>query len=220
MWIRTGLLGSILVLPAILISAERRRAKDVPEVAAATETVEMFRAMDSKDIEVKVIPKDEKELRVFFRNNTNKPLNVRLPDVCASVQILHQALGGVGARPGGAPGGANQATGGGFGGAGGGGLGGGGGAGGGGGLFNIAAERVVKFNVATVCLEHGKKEPRAGIPYEIRPIESVTSNPEVIELLSEFGNKRLSQRATQAAAWHMANGLSWDQLANKSNDHL
>ena len=52
------------------------------------------------------------------------------------------------------------------------GMGGGGmGGGGGGGFFNIPAEKVGQFKVQTVCLEHGKKDPRPAIPYEIKPIE-------------------------------------------------
>ena len=90
----------------------------------------------------------------------------------------------------------------------------------GGGMMNIPAEKVGQFKVATVCLEHGKKEHRPGIPYEIKPLESVTTKPEIRELLSAFGKGRLDQRATQAAAWHLANGMTWEQLANKRIEHL
>ena len=51
-----------------------------------------------------------------------------------------------------------------------------------GGMFNVAPERVRKFKVGTVCLEHGKKDPNPRVPYELRPIESFTSNTKVHEL--------------------------------------
>jgi hypothetical protein len=105
----------------------------------------------------------------------------------------------------------------------GGGMMGGGMMGGGGmgmGMMNIPAEKVAQFKVATVCLEHGKKEPRSSTPYEIKPIESFTTKTGVKELLTALGSKRLNQRATQAAAWHLANDLSWEQLFNKQIEHV
>jgi hypothetical protein len=69
-------------------------------------------------------------------------------------------------------------------------------------------------------LEHGKKEPAAHIPYEIRPIESFSKDVQVKELLTLLGQGHLDQRAAQAAAWHFANGMSWDELAAKKIHHL
>jgi hypothetical protein len=88
------------------------------------------------------------------------------------------------------------------------------------GMMNIAPEKVAQFRVATVCLEHGKREPRSAMPYEIKPIEVASSKPEVKELLTTFGKRQLNQRATQAAAWHLASGLSWEQLATKQAEQL
>ena len=88
------------------------------------------------------------------------------------------------------------------------------------GMMSIAPEKVARFKGATVCLEHGKKDPRPGIPYEIRPLETVTTKPGVKELLVAMGKQRLSQRAAQAAAWHLANEMSWEQLAGKRIEHL
>jgi len=93
--------------------------------------------------------------------------------------------------------------------------GGGGGVGGGGGAFNVPAERLGEVRLATVCLEHGKSEPRAAIPYRIIPIEQFSRKPEVFELLKLFGQGRYSQAAVQAAAWHLSNDMSWETLARK-----
>ncbi len=71
-----------------------------------------------------------------------------------------------------------------------------------------------------MCLEHGKKDPKPNIPYEIRPLENFTAKPGVRELLVSLSKGEISQRAAQAAAWHMENGLSWEQLANKRTEHL
>jgi hypothetical protein len=90
----------------------------------------------------------------------------------------------------------------------------------GGGFMSVPPEKLRQFKVATVCLEHGKPNPRAQIPYAIKPLSEVTSSPEVKELLTAFGKGNLDQRATQAAAWHLANDLSWEELAAKRIDHL
>ncbi|MCO6455277.1 MAG: hypothetical protein J5I93_08245, partial [Pirellulaceae bacterium] len=115
--------------------------------------------------------------------------------------------------------GGGQGLGGGFGGGGGlggGGFGGGGGGfGGGGGVFNIGPEKVGKVKVVTVCLEHGKDEPNPRMKYELKPIESFTDNGVVISLCKLVGTGRVDQQSAQAAAWHLANGMSWQELAEK-----
>jgi hypothetical protein len=224
-WLRAVLCASLMVIPAMLVAAERRTAKPAREAAAAAETVEMFEAMESKDIEVSFIPKDSSEAKVTIKNKTKKPLNVKLPDAFAGVPVLAQfgaAGGGRGAAgAGGQQGGQNQGMGGGMGGMGGGGMGMGMGGGGMGmGMMNIPAERVAQFKVVTVCLEHGKKEPRHGIPYEIKPLESLTTKPEIRELLTALGKGQVNQRVSQAAAWNLANGLTWEQLADKRIESL
>jgi hypothetical protein len=198
----------------MVLSAERRATKSSQDASDA-ETVEMFAAIKAGEIDVSFIPKDSSEARVVIKNKTAKPLNVKLPDAFAGIPVLAQrnaAAGG--ARPGGAP----QAMGGGMGGMGGGmgGMGGGMGMG----MMNIPAEKVGQFKVATVCLEHGKREPRSSVPYEIRPIESFSTKPEIKELLTAMGKQHLNQRATQAAAWHLASGLTWEELINKRIEHL
>jgi len=101
---------------------------------------------------------------------------------------------------------------GGMGGMGGGGM---GGMGGGGGFFNVGPEKVGKIKVNTVCLEHGKKEPNVRMNYTLIPIESFTDKSDVIQLCKMLGRGEIPQNAAQAAAWHSANGLSWNELASK-----
>ncbi|MEX0714501.1 MAG: hypothetical protein WD278_19345, partial [Pirellulales bacterium] len=218
-----GLLFVALTVPASAAprgKTTERRLK-LGEYNPAHESVEMFQAMESGQIAVKFIPKDSSQARVMITNKTDKPLNVKLPEAFAAVPVLAQ-MGGMG---GGGMGGGGMGGGGGGGGQGmGGGMGGGGGGMGGGGggmgMMNLPAEKVGRLTVTCICLEHGKAEPRPAIPYVIQPIESFTDKPAVRELCVLLGSGSLNQRAAQAAAWNLASGMSWEELAAKSIKRL
>ncbi len=89
----------------------------------------------------------------------------------------------------------------------------------GGGMFNVPPEKVAKAEVPIVCLEHGKRDPQPKMQYEIKPVDQFTEKPGVAELLTMLGNGAVNQRAAQAAAWHLNNGMSWQQLASKQIHH-
>jgi hypothetical protein len=213
-------LASLLAEPGSSLAGRRTRRSSgkpqasapVPEKSAAKsarptkagaynpadETVEMFEAMDAGQIAVKMIPKNSTEGRLFIKNKTGKPLNVRLPEAFAAMPVLAQM------------------------GAGGQGMGGGGGGGGGmggGGMFNVPAEKEGNLKVPCVCLEHGKPEPTPRMTYTIKPIQSFTTKPGVSEMLKELGHAKIDQRAAQVAAWHLNNDMSWEQLANKKTTY-
>lgn len=200
----------------------------------APQSVELFAAQEDGTLEVRFIPKNSSQATLILKNKTDKPLQVQLPAAFAGVPVLAQLVGGgqggfggqqggFGGQQGGiGVGGGNQGVGGGLGGGGlggggfgGGGLGGQGGFGGGGGVFNVAPEATGKIRVATVCLEHGKNDPNPRIPYTIKPIEEFTKDPHVTELCRMLGRGEIDQTSAQAAAWHIANGLSWQELAHK-----
>ena len=134
--------------------------------------------------------------------------------------------GGMGGMGGGGMGG-GQGMGGGFGGGmGGGGMGGGGmgGMGGGGmggmgggmgGMMRVEPERPRKVAVSTLCLEHGKADPTPRMKYRIVRLSEVNANPEIAELCKALAQGNVPQNTAQATAWHIANGLSWEDLANK-----
>ncbi len=206
-------------------AAAQSQDKSISDKAAADKTpVNLFDAMKSGDVEVKYIAKNSREGQLLVKNSTDQPLTVKLPDAFAAVPVLAQAVAAAGGgnrsrSSGGGNNNQNQGVGGGGGGIGGG-IGGGNRGGGGGGAFNIAPEKVAKLKVETVCLEHGKKEPAANVPYELRPIETLTTDANVQELVKMLGTGQINQRAAQAAAWHLANHMTWGQLTDKKIHHL
>jgi hypothetical protein len=187
--------------------------------------VEFFEAVAAGKINAKFIALNDHEAKVIVTNNTKQPLNLKLPDAFAGVPVAAQFGGGGGARGGGGGarggGGGGRSGGGGggqqqsVGGGGGGGIGGGGGGGGGGGFFSVPPERTEKFQVAVVCLDHGLRDPSSSTAYKMVPADEVIDRPAVVELLKAFGRGELKHGAVQAAAWHLNNDLSWQQLAAK-----
>ncbi len=176
----------------------------------------MFRAMADGQLTVDYIAKDAKQANLIFRNQTDKPLKVKLPETFGAVHVLGQ-MGGMGGMGGGGMGMGGMGMGGGGGGAQGmgGGMGGGGMDMGGMGMFRVDVDKPRKMPVATVCLEHGKQDPTPRMKYKVVPLEVVNSDPQIAELCKMLGTGKVSQNTAQAAAWHVANGLSWQELANK-----
>ena len=199
-----------------------KRLREEPAVE-----VEFFAALDSGDLEIDFIPRDVKESTVIFRNVTDKPMQVKLPETFGALPVLAQGMmggggmggggmGGGGMGGGGMGGGRGQGMGGGMGGGGmgGGGMGGGGmGGGGGGGMFRVEADKPRKLSAATVCLEEGKPDPNPRMKYRIVRLEEVNPSPEVAEVCKALGYGKIAQTTAQAAAWHLANGMSWDKLS-------
>lgn len=226
------------------LRAEKKRMNRVWKTSEAVdgfESVDMFDAMAAGDIEVIVKPKDSSEANFIVKNNSDRPLAIKMPPAFAGVPVMKQiggggfgggggGLGGGGGGLGGGGGGfgtgGGQGFGGGFGGGGGGGgfggggggLGGGGfgGGGAGGGVFNIPPGRDGKVSIQAFCLEHGKPDPRPRMDYTIAPIETLSKDPSVIEICKMVAAGEIPQNVAQAAAWNVANGLSWEFLLSKN----
>jgi hypothetical protein len=81
--------------------------------------------------------------------------------------------------------------------------------------FNIAPEKTRKIEMPCVCLEHGKADPYSKIAYELKPISALSDKPEVTAMLVRYGKGDISAQVAQAAAWHLQNGMSWQELAAK-----
>jgi hypothetical protein len=182
--------------------AEKVRTSRIWKTAAPVagfESAEMFAAMEEGSIEVVIKTVDEKKSNLMVKNTSDKPLAIVMPETFSAVPVMRQ--GGFGG-----------------GGLGGGGLGGGGlgGGRGGGGVFNIPPGKVGKLSLTTVCLEHGKPNPRAAMDYEIKPLSAVTTDPKVAEICRMIANDEITQPVAQAASWSITDGLSWQEMLVKN----
>ena len=79
--------------------------------------------------------------------------------------------------------------------------------------FTLAGGMTLAVKVPTVCLEHGKREPTARMPYRLTALTKVSQDPKVALILGGLASGHLSQKVAQAAAWHLASGRTWEQLA-------
>ena len=219
-WLSLALaMTAIAVVRTALSAADANAATKANAKAAAVAApagmneleVELFAGMKSGELDVKIIARNDREARVLIANKTGQRVNVKLPEAFAAVPALAQFGGGGGGQGGGGMGGGGgqQSSGGGMGG-GGGGMGGGGG----GGMFSIPPDETGKIEVATVCLDHGLKNPSSSKPYNLVPADQHVK-PEVVELLKAFGRGELDPGAAQAAAWHLNSNMSWNDLASK-----
>jgi hypothetical protein len=217
-------------------------ANQPADVAAVEiEKTEMFQAISEGKIEVNFYPRDASLATVIIRSKGDKPLDVQLPKAFGAVHVLGQmgmggggyggGMGGMGGGMGGMGGGmggmgGGQGMGGGMGGMGGGmggmggGMGGGGYGGGGmggmGGMFRVEPEKTHKFQIQCVCLEHGKPDPNPRMKYQIVPIERINNDPRVSAVCEMLGYGRIPQNTAQATAWHLANKLTFEELAMKN----
>lgn len=211
----TALLIAVAVLPAA------GRAADAEASSAPTTGVDLFDAIDRGDVDAKFIAKNDHDARVILKNNTGKPLSLKMPEAFAGVPLAQFGGGGRGGGGGRVGGGSSRggstSGGGGQQSVGGGGLGGGGGGlGGGGGQFSLPPEETVKIDSEVVCLDHGLRTPSGSAVYKLVPADQfLEEKPEVVELLKAFGRGDLKHNAVQAAAWHLNSGLTWDELRAK-----
>ena len=93
---------------------------------------------------------------------------------------------------------------------------------GGGGFFSIPPDKTVQIPLTTVCLEHGKAEPRSKMTYRLIKLEDYTSDSALQELLEMVGSGKYDndKAAAQAATWNLANKMSWETLASKEIERL
>ncbi|MCE9526520.1 MAG: hypothetical protein K8R36_10745, partial [Planctomycetales bacterium] len=101
-WVLVLAAAVLTAVPLSLSAAKPESAEKLP----AAETVEFFSAMKAGDIEVKLIMKDSTAGTVSIKNNTKKPLTIKLPEAFATVPVAAQFGGsGGGGRRGGVAGG-------------------------------------------------------------------------------------------------------------------
>jgi hypothetical protein len=216
---------------------EAKKSAKKSNKKADAKAVEMFQAMEDGLLTVDFIGKDAKEANLIFKNKVKEPINVVLPETFGAVPVLAQGMmggmggggmggmggGGMGGMGGGGMGGmgGGQGMGGGMGGGGMGGMGGGGmggmGGGGmmGGGMMRIEPDMPRKMTVATLCLNHGKADPNPRMKYKVVRLAEVNDSPVIEEFCKALATGKVSQNTAQAAAWHVANGLTWEELVRK-----
>jgi len=220
-WVRPGVWAAALLIPAMLLAADApKKARNKARFEG--EKIDIFVGIETGQLDVKLIPQNEKKSQLLITNKTDRPLSVQLPAAFAGVPVLAQfpmAMQQNSPQPiGGGPQGPmgdffmnlgmpdmNQP-----------------GAGPGffnipGFQFNIAPEKVGKLKLRTVCLDHDKGQPLPRIKYEIKPIGEVAKKPGVAEVCALLGKGMISQRVAQLAAWHLENDKSWDELASKTH---
>jgi hypothetical protein len=218
-----------LVAATQLVGAGKAPIKNLTFDPTA-EKAEMFTAVESGILSVRVVAHNPEGGKMYFKNLSGKPLTVILPEAVTIVHVLKQfGGGGMGGFGGGGMGGGQQggfgggqSGGGGFGGGGmggggfgGGGMGGGGfGGGGGAGFFSIPPDRVAQVPYHSVCLNHGKQDPSPAMTYVAVPIEKYTDNKILQETIRMIGTGRLDYSVAQAAAWHITDNMSWEELGN------
>lgn len=87
------------------------------------------------------------------------------------------------------------------------------------GFFSIPPGKTVQLQLQSVCLNYGRPDPTPAMKYKLVRLEDQVSAPALQELLAGI-NERSDRDAVQAAAWHLANGLSWEQIAQLSTQRL
>lgn len=204
-------------------------------------TEDLFDAMDNNLVEAKFIPNNEKSAQVVLTNVSNRPLSLKLPSSFVGTPVLAQqfnrgpGFGGPGFGGQQGQGGMNQGTqvtGGGFGqgqggmqnnggfGFGRGGMGQGGMFGPGGAAFSIPPEQTRVLKASTVCLEYGKTTPYPGVKYSLQKVTSFSSDPVITYVLEMLGLGKVTQKVAQAAAWHVSDQMSWEELSSETISHI
>ncbi|MEX0718820.1 MAG: hypothetical protein WD066_19665 [Planctomycetaceae bacterium] len=233
-----GLLAAALLLAGTTDASAARPRKVItkPQFDPDAQQVDLFEADQSGQIEVKVIPKDATGGNVLIENKTDQPLSVQIPETFVGVHVYKQFGPGIGPGGGFGAGGVGltgtgtalgaqgmaQPLGGMMGGMGMGGMGMGmmPGMMGGMGMYSIPPESVARIPYRSVCLAHGKPDPTPRMTYRMVPVESFSEDPALPQLLALLGDPKVDQHAVQAATWHLTDGMTWQQLANKRIERL
>ncbi|MDB5343220.1 MAG: hypothetical protein JWP89_1597 [Schlesneria sp.] len=242
---RLSKIGSLVVSIAIclVLVGANRGAITKPTLNPDAPVVELFEGIDSEQFEARLVAQNAHDGKIFITNKTDKALTVAVPKGLVGVQILAQAPnnqfnqigmgnGMMNGMNNGMQGqnGAAQSVGGNAGimgqngqqnGAqnGNNGINQGNNQFPGGFMFSIPPEKTVQLAFNSVCLNYGRREPHAGMKYKLAKAESVTTDPVLLQLLEDY-SPRTARDAQQAAAWHLANGLTWEQIAQLMDEKI
>ena len=84
--------------------------------------------------------------------------------------------------------------------------------------FTIPARRAVLILLHSACAEHGKLSPFSRMTYRLKPLDEQIENKTLRKAVQAYDPQNTDRLAFQAAVWHLANGLSWEMLAAKTED--
>ena len=79
--------------------------------------------------------------------------------------------------------------------------------------FTVFPAKSRVMRIATVCLDHGKREPNARVPYRMVALDACSTDPRLADVLEALSRGVLTQKTAQAASWHLSSGRTWEQLA-------
>lgn len=231
-----GTLAVSLVLPATSADSQKEHKRVISTLKAdeSLEHIDVFAGIEQGVLDVKLIPHDALGGNILIENKGAKPLNVDFPPAFIGKQVLKQlpaqqnapgqqqnnglnALGNlVGQTAGGAQvqgGGIGQTQGNNPGAA-------GPGNGNGNGFFSVPTDKIIRVAYRSVCLEHGKPDPTPRMIYRLGKVEEFSDDPVLAETLKLVASGEHDPQAGQAAAWHVANKLSWKKLGEKTTPHI
>lgn len=208
--------SAVFVLTSLQAAAGNPRPIKKLSVDPDAEKVEMFAGIKNGSLEVKLIQKNSLKGNMLVTNKTDKPLTVQLPDAFVGVQVLKQNFfnnqqnqqsgngnglgnqGGAQSTGGGSQQGNQQQS----------------------GFFSVPPKKTVLVPYNSVCLEHGKAEPRVRMDYRPVPVTKFSDDVVLHSLLKLVAGGRIDPKAAQAAAWHLADDMNWKQLTAKQVKHL
>lgn len=231
--IKQVLVCSVSLSLVTLLSAAAKQPILKPSYDPTIPAVELFEALNQGLIDVSVIPKSAHDANLFVTNKVDRPISVKLPPAIVAVHTLKQGFGqpnplfgngpfnasGQQANANGIGQGQGQPIGGGlkgtqtgnfangnFGNA------------PAGNFFSIPVEKTIQLPLQTVCLAHGKPDPRPQMKYRLVKLEEFTQNAVLQETLKRFAAGEAERPAAQAAAWHLIDSMSWKELEAKKLD--
>jgi hypothetical protein len=204
--------------------------------------VDLFDAMEDGTIETTVIAKNSNEANLFVTNRSSAAVSVRVPRAVVAVQVLKQLfppVGRTGTPGGGFPGGTtgagmgqaqpiaggpqnnnanpnvgvNNQPGNGFNMIGNGNR-------IGNGFFLVPSQKTVQVPLKTVCLAHGRPDPRPRMKYRLVKLEDYTHDAVLQQTLENYVSGEVEMQAAQAAVWHLTDKMSWADLRSKQIERL
>lgn len=230
-------LATVFLAPAL--AASKQPIKKLKHDASIP-SVELFDAMEQGVVETTVIARNSHEANLFVTNKSDAPVSIQLPSAVVATQVLKQFFpqrggnngigqqaggtsGGGGAQPvgGGMMGGGNQGQGANNGAMNGNGNGfGNNGVGNGNGFFSVPPQKTVQVSLNTVCLAHGKPDPRQRMTYRLVKLEDFSNDPVLHETLKLFASGATETETAQAAVWHLTDKMSWNDLKAKQIERI